>query len=68
MKLHLEKGMIFNFEWKFEEKRLKSVVKLQHFVLLIKIIDFLKKNKPYLYIKEVFIINNKQKQTKEKYD
>ena len=46
------------------KKRLKSVVKIQHFVLLIKIIGFLKKNSSYLYIKTLFIINNKQKQTK----
>jgi hypothetical protein len=54
MKLHLEK--------------VKYVVKIQHFILLMKIIDFLKKNTPYLYIKGLFIINNKQKQTKEKYE
>tara|TARA_B110000444_G_scaffold147254_1_gene137706 strand:- start:45 stop:269 length:225 start_codon:yes stop_codon:yes gene_type:complete len=46
----------------------KYVVKIQHFVLLIKIVDFLKKYRPYLYIKAMFIINNKQKQIKEKYD
>jgi hypothetical protein len=60
--------MFFIFEQKFEKKKVKYVVKIQHFVLLIKIIGFLKKNRPYLYIKAMFIINNKQKQTKEKYD
>ena len=53
------------------KKRLKSVVKIQHFVFLTKIIGFLKKNRSYLYIKAMFIINNKQKQTKqikEKYE
>tara|TARA_B110000459_G_scaffold93440_1_gene104451 strand:+ start:250 stop:414 length:165 start_codon:yes stop_codon:yes gene_type:complete len=53
------------------KEKLKSVVKIQHFALLIKIRDFLKKNRSYLYIKALFIINNKQKQikqTKEKYE
>ena len=50
------------------KRKVKYVVKIQHSVHLIKIIGFLKKNRPYLYIKTVFIINNKQKQTKEKYD
>ena len=68
MKLYLEKLIFFNFEWKLEKKKVKYVVKIQHFVHLIKIIGFFKKNRPYLYIKTVFIINNKQKQTKEKYD
>tara|TARA_B100000767_G_scaffold255414_1_gene261569 strand:+ start:315 stop:548 length:234 start_codon:yes stop_codon:yes gene_type:complete len=53
------------------KERLKSVVKIQHFALLIKIRGLLKKNRSYLYIKTLFIINNKQKQTKqikEKYE
>ena len=31
----------------------------------MKIREFLEKNESYLYIKGMFIINNKQKQTKE---
>ena len=45
------------------QKRLKSVVKIQHFVLLMKVRGLFKKNSSYLYIKAMFIINNKQKQT-----
>tara|TARA_B110001450_G_scaffold242892_1_gene253630 strand:- start:382 stop:537 length:156 start_codon:yes stop_codon:yes gene_type:complete len=50
------------------KKKLKIVVKIQHFGLLDKIRGFLKKNRSFLYIKALFIINNKQKQTKEKYE
>ena len=45
------------------QKRLKSVVKIQHFVLLMKVRKLFRKNRSYLYIKAMFIINNKQKQT-----
>ena len=43
------------------QKRLKSVVKIQHFILLMKVRNLFKKNRSYLCIKAMFIINNKHK-------
>ena len=42
------------------KKGLKSVVKIQHLSILIKIRVFFIKNSSYFCIKPLFIINNKQ--------